>query len=251
MVTPLPIVELRQYTLHPGQRDTLIDVFEREFIESQEAVGMKVIGQFCDLDKPDRFVWIRGFTDMPSRAEGLNAFYSGPVWKRHRDAANATMLDSDNVLLLHAVGPDAGFTPDDRQRAAVGADTAPPGLVVATIYYFENPVEPEFVQFFESAVSAPLTVAGIPVLAAFVTETAPNNYPPLPVRQDDHVFAWFSSFADQADYDARLVVLAGIPAWKGVADALRRRMKAPPEILRLQPTRRSQLRGETAARRNR
>ncbi|RZL06943.1 MAG: NIPSNAP family protein, partial [Rubrivivax sp.] len=36
-----PIVELRRYTLHPGQRDTLIELFEREFVESQEALGMR------------------------------------------------------------------------------------------------------------------------------------------------------------------------------------------------------------------
>ena len=94
------MIELRQYTLHPGKRDELIALFEREFIESQEAVGMKVVGTFRDLDRSDRFVWIRGFADMPSRAEGLTAFYGGPVWQRHRDAANATMIDSDNVLLL-------------------------------------------------------------------------------------------------------------------------------------------------------
>src|SRR4029453_1418402 len=41
-----PIVELRQYTLHEGRRDVLIDLFEREFIEPQEGQGMKVIGTF-------------------------------------------------------------------------------------------------------------------------------------------------------------------------------------------------------------
>ncbi len=41
-----PIVELRQYTLHPGQRDVLIELFERAFIEVQEAGGATVIGQF-------------------------------------------------------------------------------------------------------------------------------------------------------------------------------------------------------------
>jgi hypothetical protein len=51
-----PIAELRQYTLHPGKRDVLIELFDREFIESQEAVGMRIIGQFRDLDNPDRFV---------------------------------------------------------------------------------------------------------------------------------------------------------------------------------------------------
>jgi len=59
-----PIVELRQYTLHDGQRNTLIQLFEREFIERQEAVGMKVIGTFTDIDRPNRFVWLRGFRDM-------------------------------------------------------------------------------------------------------------------------------------------------------------------------------------------
>lgn len=36
---PHPIVELRQYTLRPGQRDALIDLFDLEFVETQEAVG--------------------------------------------------------------------------------------------------------------------------------------------------------------------------------------------------------------------
>ena len=56
-----PVVELRQYTLRPGQRDVLIGLFDREFVESQEAAGMAIVGQFRDLDDPDRFVWIRGF----------------------------------------------------------------------------------------------------------------------------------------------------------------------------------------------
>jgi hypothetical protein len=51
--TCCPIVEFRQYTLHPGSRDVLIELFDGEFVESQEAVGMKVIGQFRDLDDPN------------------------------------------------------------------------------------------------------------------------------------------------------------------------------------------------------
>src|SRR3954451_8369173 len=101
-----PLVELRQYTLHEGQRDVLINLFEREFIESQEALGMKVLGTFTDLDRPDRFVWLRGFKDMDSRLAGETSFYGGPVWQAHRGEANATMIDSDNVLLLRApTGP--------------------------------------------------------------------------------------------------------------------------------------------------
>ena len=111
--TDFPILELRQYTLHERQRETLIDLFEREFVESQEALGMKVIGTFRDLDRPNRFVWLRGFKDMDSRLAGLTSFYGGPVWQAHRNAANATMVDSDNVLLLHRAGTGAEFKMTD------------------------------------------------------------------------------------------------------------------------------------------
>ena len=40
---------------------------------------MHIVGQFRDLDDPDRFVWIRGFTDMSSRLAALPNFYGGPV----------------------------------------------------------------------------------------------------------------------------------------------------------------------------
>ena len=66
------VLELRQYTLHPGQRDVLIDVFERNFVEGQEVEGMRIIGTFRDLDNPDRFVWLRSFPHMPARAGALN-----------------------------------------------------------------------------------------------------------------------------------------------------------------------------------
>lgn len=77
-----PIVELRQYTLHPQQRDMLIDLFDREFVETQEAHGMRVLGQFRDLDQPDLFVWLRGFADMESRRRALEAFHVGPEARR-------------------------------------------------------------------------------------------------------------------------------------------------------------------------
>ncbi len=34
------VVELRQYTLHSGERDALIELFERELVHTQEAVGI-------------------------------------------------------------------------------------------------------------------------------------------------------------------------------------------------------------------
>src|SRR5262252_8511800 len=94
-VSCCPVLELRQYALKPGQREVLINLFERHFVESQEATGMTVVGQFRDRRHDDRFVWLRGFTNMESRQQALEAFYGGPVWAAHRDVANGTMLDSD------------------------------------------------------------------------------------------------------------------------------------------------------------
>jgi hypothetical protein len=105
------LVELRRYRLHPGTREKLITLFDQEFVESQEDEGMRVIGQFRDLDDPDCFVWLRGFADMKARQRALSAFYTGPVWTAHRDAANGTMINSDNILLLRASAPGRGFAP--------------------------------------------------------------------------------------------------------------------------------------------
>ena len=115
------------------------------------------------------------------------------------------------------------------------------GLIVATIYYFDAAVEPAFVEFFENAVRPHLSAAGIQVLASYVTETSSNNFPRLPVRDADHVFVWFARFANQMAYEEHQAVLGRSPEWSGVANAIRRKLKTLPEVLRLQPTPRSQL----------
>src|SRR5438105_14047627 len=109
MTTEHEVVELRQYTLKPGQRDVLVDIFERHFIEAQEEAGAHVIGHFRDLDHPDRFVWLRGFQDMPARKTALEAFYSSAAWNEQRDAVNETLIDYENVLLLRPATPESGF----------------------------------------------------------------------------------------------------------------------------------------------
>src|SRR5438874_9126240 len=196
-----PVVELRQYTLLPGKRDTLIDLFEREFIEPQEAVGIQVIAQFRDIDDPDRFVWLRGFRDMTSRAKSLTDFYSGPVWKAHREAANAAL-------------PTSGFSLENMKRPPMGSDEAPKGLVVTTICYFESPVASEFINFFEHMLKPVATSLGAPISAYFVTEYSENTFPALPVRAGENVFVWFSTFQDSAAYKNSVAALAQTEQWR-------------------------------------
>jgi NIPSNAP len=237
---PCAIVELRQYTLHPGQRDTLIELFDQEFVESQEAAGITVIGQFRDADHADRFVWLRGFPDMRERAKALASFYGGPVWAAHREAANATMIDSDDVLLLRPARPGSGLSLEGLARAPVGAAAVPPGLIVAHVCPVRATTDSALIEGFDTRVAPLLIRAGANITGRYVTESSSNNFPRLPVREGEHVFVWFSLFDDQRSNAHWLERLAADPQWRDdVAPEWNRQLRGKTQVLRLLPTARS------------
>lgn len=237
-----PVLELRQYTLRPGQRDVLIELFDRELVEPQEAAGMAVVGQFRDLDRPDRFVWIRGFTDMPSRARALAGFYRGPVWQAHRGQANATMLDSDDVLLLRPANVRSGFPPPSA-RPPAGSSALAQSRVLVTLYQRDEPFDESFPAFFEREIAPVVTATGAAPLACLRTEYAENTFPALPVRTGEHFFVWLARFPTQAHLDRHLRAAGRSAAWRDrVRPALAATLARPPQQLRLAPTARSLLR---------
>lgn len=236
------VVELRQYTLHTGQRDALIELFESEFIEAQEACGMRVLAQFRDLDDPDRFVWLRAFGDMTSRRAALESFYGGEVWQAHRAAANATMIDSDNVLLLRPLDAASRFNLAGRTRAGRGPsadDTAADdaGLIVATIYPLRKPASAALSARLRQHLEPHWNSAGARPLASFVTESAENTFPRLPVRRGETVLVTFVAFADETAHRRFVASVAS-----DADAALQPYLARAPETLRLRPTRRSLLR---------
>jgi hypothetical protein len=236
MVGCCPVVELRQYTLHAGQRDVLVDLFDREFVESQEAVGMELIGQFRDLERPDRFVWLRGFPDMELRRTALEAFYGGPVWKAHRQAANATMIDVDDVLLLRPIGATTAFGPQP-ERPALGA-VVPASVVVVTICSLSGPADLAVV---ENALLPALAATVSPPLATFIEEPSENTFPALPVRTGEHVVVWIQKVlpADAAAGESPDTLMR---ISSELARDLLPDLVAAPVQLRLEPTPRSKLR---------
>ncbi|WP_433662125.1 NIPSNAP family protein [Nocardia sp. CA-128927] len=236
-----PVVELRQYTLRPGTRDVLIELFDRELVETQEAVGMRIVAQFRDEDDPDRFVWVRAFPDLATRGAALTAFYvDGAAWRTHAPAARATMVDTDNALLLQPASATAGLALPDG-RPGVHATDLPESRVLATIYYLDTP-QAEFAEFFDNQVRPVLAEAGASPIACYVTDPAPNTFAALPVRTES-VFVWFALF-DNADRRAEhLERLAATPTWtEDVYPQIAKRLSGPPEQLHLAPTARSMLR---------
>lgn len=220
------IYEFRDYTLQPGKRDTLIDLFEREFIEPQEALGSHVRATFRDLDRPNHFVWIRSFADAQSRFAALDGFYTGPVWQAHRDAARDTMIDTDNVMQLRPVAGSLAYT------------ATAPSLIVATAYFLAPHAEQDFIARFSRDVAPHLDSAA--PFATFVTDPSPNAYPRLPVRENETVFLTLSRFASPEAHAQHLASTATARAT--IAAALGPMLIAPVETRRLQPTARSALR---------
>ncbi len=238
-----PIVELRQYTLHPGQREALITLFDQELVESQEELGMAVLGQFRDLDNRDRFVWLRGFETMPGRAEALASFYGGPTWRAHSAEANATMIDSDNVLLLRPVCARSAFRAPGAPRPPAGHARVPASLILATICYRDRPFDDDFLDFFDRQAGPALAGAGAGPLALLRTEYAVNTFPALPVRTGEHAFVWFARFSSAAQAAAAEDWLSRSELWQEkVLPRLSAMAARAPDRLRLAPTARSLLR---------
>jgi len=253
--TCCPVVELRQYTVKPGALETLVSLFEEHFIEGQERTGMRILGQFRDLSNPNRFVWLRGFSTMEARRQALSDFYSGPLWKEHGPAANETMIDSDDVLLLRPVDAQAGFAFDPRLRppmsalSAASASAESGGVVVATIYPVSPGVSPALVESAANEIQAAFTEARATLLARLVTEHAPNTFPSLPVRKDVDAIVWLASYASEEEYRRTTARMMSLPLWKERVEPKLETIRggASPESLLLQPTRRSLLRHRSAS----
>jgi hypothetical protein len=210
------VVELRRYTLHPGRRDELIELFEREFIDTQREVGIDVIGQFRDLDHPDVFTWLRGFPDMAARQRSLAEFYGGPAWAQHRSAANATMIDSDDVLLLTTIEPPRPSPPEPSGNTTRRFD-------VLTFHLVED-LNRTGLSDLRAALS---DVNGWTLELFLRTLPAENNFPALPVRGDANVVV------------AALASTGSAPAapWSGIGSEVA--AIASTEVLHLVPTERS------------
>jgi hypothetical protein len=247
-----PVIELRRYRLHPGARETLIDLFDREFLETQDAAGMSVLAQFRDLDDPDAFVWLRRFEDLPQRTEALHKFYGGPVWARHKGEANGTMVNSDNVLMLRPLGDGAlpsllgpGPLPHGfgAHRPSPASDLGEPGLFELTTCYLAPRTDTAFAAWFEDTVCPVLLAAGAKIEGRWVVDHRDNNFQGLPVREGETVFIWLLRFEGDHVREGFHQKLAASALWRDqVWPEIRKRTWRENELVRLAPTRRSLLR---------
>lgn len=208
--TVYPIVEFRRDITRPGKRDRLIALFEERLVAPQEEAGARILGSFTVAGSPESFVWLRGFADMRARQAALEGFYDGPIWMAHREAAKASIADSDDVHLLRAVAPGSGLpvtgeAPERRRYLAMLSELR----------------FPEGIGNYHNWLRLFLRKEGMDPLASFATLLATNGFPRLPVHQNRSVHLALMAFTGR---------LPELPR------ELRAALRRAPELLVLEPT---------------
>ena len=76
------ILEIRHYTIKPGQREEFITFFEQTNRKALRDAGMLVFGPLRDLDDQDKVHWMRAFESLDAREKIKASFYEGTVWEK-------------------------------------------------------------------------------------------------------------------------------------------------------------------------
>ncbi|CAN7188609.1 NIPSNAP family protein [Bosea sp. LjRoot90] len=227
------VFELRRYTLKPGAREALIDVFDTHLVETQEAVGMNVVCQFRDPAAPDQFVWFRGFADQEARTRSLPAFYDGSVWAEHGPAANETMLEWHDVLMLKPATPGSGLDTSSLERLPPGtADLDDGRNYIVAIHHLAPEAADVEATVAAKAIADAVGSTGGAVIASLISDRSENDFKQLPVREGECVAVTL----------ARPAVAQAIPALEAALRAVPIGSSRVPDIARLVPTARSLLR---------
>lgn len=227
------VFELRRYTLKPGARDTLVEVFDTHLVETQEAVGMSVVCQFRDPAAPDQFVWFRGFPDQEARTRALPAFYGGPVWAEHGPAANETMLEWHDVLMLKPATPSSGFKTSGLERLPPGiADLEDGRAYLVAVHHLLPDTADNVAALAAKAIADAVHSTGGEVLASLISDRSENGFARLPVREGECVVVTL----------IRPAVTQAIPALETALREMSVGSGRAPDIARVIPTARSLLR---------
>jgi hypothetical protein len=236
LLADFQVIEFRRYTIRDGEREHFAQYFESYFPEAFQQLGAIAIGQFLERGKNSRFTWLRGFHNMDDRAKVNALFYYGPLWKEHAATLNSLMTDSDNVLLLRPLSRERSITvlpAVDPVKEEKGAQ----GIAIAQIFAVKEGNVDAFAQQAESTF-ARYRDAGAREAGVLVTLDAPNNFPQLPVRADGPYLVWLGVVENESSLKSFTRLLESAQQSLSGTDLL----KAAPEIVVLDPTKRSRLR---------
>ncbi len=182
------VIELRNYLLKQGRRDEFVQYFKDHFVDSQRQLGAYIPGLFTIKGEANRFFWIRGFDTMEQRSRFLPLFYGGEVWGEFGHAANEMMLEWHNVHLIKpfhssidAFSPNNGFFVIDYYKARINKYN-------------------DLIDFFNTAYLPFLQKQNVTPATLWVSEMTRNDFPRLPVYQDNNLLTVISRFNNEEEY---------------------------------------------------
>jgi hypothetical protein len=99
----MPLVELRQYRMHPGQRDNWVRFMNEVIVPFQKSKGMKVLGMWVAEEDPDLFVWMREFESEEERVRQYEEVYQSDYWKTEVGPKAVTMNDREKMVITRLI----------------------------------------------------------------------------------------------------------------------------------------------------
>jgi hypothetical protein len=196
---PIGVIELRNYGIKHGLRDSFIHYFEENFIQPQEALKGYLLGQYRVKGYEDNFCWIRGFKDMQVRSSFLPAFYYGPAWKQHKSVANSMLANNDNVYLLQPLL----FRNDSLEpaKSITSFRLIPTNGIAVVEFYTANTKLDQLLKLFAKEYLPLLKECGINDCTLWTSVLEENDFPRLPVFQDKNLLVSITFYKNELDYD--------------------------------------------------
>ncbi len=196
---PIGVIELRNYVMKHGLRDSFIHYFEENFIEPQKAVKGYVVGQYRVKGSENNFCWIRGFKDMKERSSFLPAFYYGPDWKKHKSVANSMLANNDNVYLLRPLL----LRSDSLEPAqSISHSLLIPNRGIAVVdFYIANSKLDQLLKVFAKEYMPLLKQCDINDCTLWTSVLEENDFPRLPVFQDKNLLVTITFYKNELDYE--------------------------------------------------
>jgi hypothetical protein len=197
--TQIKVLELRNYLLKPNTVENFRKLFNDRFVEPMRELGGYTVGQFRTNNDANRFVWMRGFADMKTRFDFLNAFYlNSPVWKKYRSDANGMIVNSDNVYLLRPLEIN-NPTVNDAQQIFENKNA-----VVVLDFYVCNSTLDKTIALFETDFIPFLKSLKVNDVTFWVSEMSENDFPRLPVFQDKNLLVSITVFKNEREAKSKL-----------------------------------------------
>jgi hypothetical protein len=161
----------------------------------------------------------------------------GPVWGKHGPAANATMINSEDVHQLRVIG-----TPEAQVRIRRAGDRDADGNRGSILIVVSHRRSEDDDELIRGLLIPTVEQVGVRTLGLYATDLAENSFPPLPVRSSN-VLVWIagSDTVDTLDDTAEQVSIAR----RRIADhaTANGHDEILLDVLRLEPTDRSCLNG--------